>query len=122
MVNAAKALNRHPILEPRELGRTAHRDAQVVHQARGERIDPAVDADLLATRPGVLDEDVRGDIAHLADDVQLAEPVQPCALVGDRLKLMAMVVADLADRVQPVVHQAAALTVHRRGGRARLQP
>ena len=72
-----------------------------------------MDRELLAARPGVLDEDVGGDVAHLADDVELAQAVEAAALVGDRLELVAMVVVDLADRVQPVVDQAAPLAVDR---------
>ncbi len=84
-----------------------------------QRIDPAVHAERLAARPGVLDEDVGGDVAHLADHVQLAEPVETRCLVADGFELVAMVVMHLADRVQPVVDQAAPLAVDRRAPRRR---
>ena len=70
----------HPSL-PRE-GRALLRTVtcEVLHQAVGERIDPAVDAYLLAARPGLLHEDVRGDVPHLPHDVQLAQAVEPRSL------------------------------------------
>jgi membrane peptidoglycan carboxypeptidase len=57
-------------------------DVEVVHQAVGQRIDPAVHGQRLAARPGVLDEDVGGDVAHLAGDVQLGQAIQHGALSG----------------------------------------
>src|SRR5258706_2223347 len=93
--------------------RSFDRHVQVGHQAVAQGIDPAVDAERLAARPGVLDEDVRGDVGDLADDVELAQPLEPAALVADRLELGAVGGEDLADRVQPVVDQAPALAVAR---------
>ena len=77
-----------------------------------------MDADLLAARPGVLHEDVGRDVAHLAHDVQLAQAVEAGAPFGDRLELVAVLLEDLADRMQPVVDQAAALAVDRGGDAA----
>lgn len=52
----------------------------------------------LAALPGLPDKEVRGDVQNLADDVELAESVQPFPLVvGGELVLV--VVGDLADRM-----------------------
>ncbi len=89
----------------------AGRDAQVVHEAVRQRVDPAVHAHGLAAAPGVLHEHVGGDVAHLADDVELAQAVHAAALVGDGLEFRAVDVRDLADGMQPVVDETAALAV-----------
>ena len=74
-----------------------------------------MDAQALATRPCVLHEHVGCDVLDLADDVELAQAVEAVTLVGDCLKLVAVLVKDFADRMQPVIHEAAPLAVHRRG-------
>src|SRR3954470_4332840 len=84
-------------------GRTAHRDVEVVDDPVRQRIDPAVDRHLLPAGPGLLQEHVRGDVADLADHVELAQPVEAAPALGDRVQLLAMLLVDLADRVQPVV-------------------
>jgi hypothetical protein len=58
--------------------------------------------------------DVRRYIDNLADDVELAQTVSASMHVRDRVKLTAMPMADLADRLEPVIHEAAPLAVHRR--------
>src|SRR5258708_12940268 len=93
-------------------GRSFDRQVQVGHQAVAQGIDPAVDAERLAARPGVVDEDVRGDVGDLADDVELAQPLEPAALVADRLELGAVGGEDLADRAQPLSHQSAPLPAY----------
>ena len=84
--------------------RTADGDAQVVHQPVAEPVAPAVHAQALAARPGVLHEDVGGDVLHLVDDVEFAQAVE-AVLAFQRLQLLAVDVVGVADRVQPVVHQ-----------------
>src|SRR6516165_10286499 len=111
---ARPATSRPPSAETLHFLRPAHRHPQILHQAVAERIDPAMDMKRLAAAPGLLHEDVGGDIAHLADDVELAEPVEAGAALGQRRQLVAMLVADLADGMEPVIDQAAALAVHRR--------
>src|SRR5689334_8027552 len=53
--------------EPLDLLRPPDRHLQIVHQPVAEGIDPAMDVESLAAGPGILHEDVGGDIAHLAD-------------------------------------------------------
>ena len=48
----------------------------------------------LVARPGLLDEDIGGDVPDLAGDVELAEPVQPLPVVGIGGKLDPAVVRD----------------------------
>src|SRR5262249_61214558 len=55
--------------EPRDLLRPVYRDVEVGHQTVGERIDPAVHAEILAAGPGLLHEHVVGDVPHLADQI-----------------------------------------------------
>ena len=70
-----------------------------------------MDGEVLAARPRVLHEDVGCDVPHLPDDVELAHPVEAGAPVGDRFELLPVRLVDLADRMQPVVHQAAPFPV-----------
>ena len=53
----------------------------------------------LATHPGLLDEDVGGDVPNLADDVELAEAVQPLPIIGVGSELVLVVLGDFADRM-----------------------
>src|SRR5271154_5706264 len=78
-------------------------DVQVVHQAGAQRIDPAVHREFLAAGPGILHEDVGGDVPDLALDVELAQAVEPRGAGLAGVELGAVVVGDLADRMQPVV-------------------
>src|SRR5262249_3079509 len=91
--------------------RPGHGHVQIGDQPARQRVDPAMHRQGLAARPRLLDEDVGGNIPHLADDVQLAKPVQSLALVGAGGELVLAVVRDLADRMQPVVDEAPALAV-----------
>ena len=95
---------------------------QVPHQAVGERIDPAMDAEILSARPGVLDEDVGCDVPYLADDVELAQAVESSPQIRDCVELVAMLVVDLANGMQPVVHEPTSLAVDRCGHSAARTP
>ena len=66
----------------------ADRDIQVRHQPVAQGIDPAMNAERSGARPGVLHEHVGGDIAHLPDDVQFAQPVQAPVLIRDAFKFV----------------------------------
>src|SRR5215469_18356265 len=92
----------------------AHRHLEIVHEAIRQRVDPAMDRDGLTARPGLPNEDVGGDIAHLAHDIELAEAVEARALLGDRLELGAMRAVDLADGMEPVIDEAAPPAIDRR--------
>src|SRR5450432_4088117 len=98
--------------------RPVDRHVEVGHQTRCNRIAPAVHAELLAARPGVLDENIGGDVAHVPDDVELAQTVEARARLGYLRQFMAVVVSDFADRMQPMVHQPEPLAVDRRGDAA----
>src|SRR5689334_8737805 len=73
-----------------------------------------MDPKVLAARPGILHEHVRGDILRLAHDVELAKPVAPRARLCDLVELGAMFQSDLADGMEPMIDEAAPLAVHRR--------
>src|SRR5262249_57250354 len=76
--------------EPSDLVRPVYRDVEVGHQTVGQRIDPAVHAEILAAGPGFLQEHVVGDVPHLADDVELAQAVEAGALLRNGFELVAM--------------------------------
>src|SRR5262245_3330056 len=94
--------------------RPADRHVQIPHQAICKRIDPTVNANVLAARPGFLHEHVGRDVPHLPDDVELAETVESRLPVRQCIELMTMLEEDLANGMQPVVHETASLTVDRR--------
>src|ERR1700722_8697497 len=103
------------LTQPFDILERADGHVEVVHQAAAQRIDPAVDAERLAARPGILYENVGRHVADLADDVEFAQSVQSVPLNGDRIQHVAMLMGDLADRMQPMIHQATPLAVHRGG-------
>ena len=74
-------------------------DTQIGDQSAGERVDPAMHRHGLAARPGLLDEDVRGDVPNLADDVELAKPVQALPIIDIGGELVSVIVGDFADRM-----------------------
>ncbi len=77
-----------------------------------QAVDPAVDDDLLAALPGVLDDGRLTDVERLLDDVELAEGVD--ALRGrQRLEPGGMAVAHVLDVADPVVGQADAPVLER---------
>ena len=47
----------------------------------------------------------------MLQDIEFAQPVEPRPLIGNRFEFVAMRLVHLADRVQPVIDQAAPLTV-----------
>ena len=62
----------HPLFEQFALFESADRHIKVSYQAVGKRIDPTVDTEAPAARPGALHNDVRGDISDLPDDIKFA--------------------------------------------------
>ena len=66
---------------PLDVRRPADRHLEVRHKAVGKGINPTVDRKVLAARPGLLHENVGGDVAHLPDDVELAQAVEAGAQI-----------------------------------------
>ena len=62
-----------------------------------------MDAQILAARPGLLHEHVGGNVADLADDVELAQAVEASAPVRDGIELVPVLGKDLANGMQPVI-------------------
>src|SRR5271157_3874273 len=102
------------LAQPLNLCWPSDRHVQVHHQAVGQGIDPAVDAEVLTTRPGLVHQDVGCYIPHLSDDVEFTQPVEASAPVRDRVKRVAMLAVNLTDGVQPVIHETTSFAVHRR--------
>src|SRR5215469_3792930 len=96
-------------------GRRADRHIEVADEAVRQRIDPAMDRKILPALPRLLHEHVGGDVPHLAHYVELAEAIEPRLRIGDAAERFAVLVAHFADRVQPVIDEAAPLSVDRRG-------
>src|SRR5579884_2927850 len=67
----------------------------------------------LSISPGALHNDVRCDVSYLPDNVKLAQTVEAGSRIGDCVKLVDVLMADLADWMQPMVYKAAPLAVHR---------
>ena len=65
------------------LGLVAHRDAEIAHQAVVQAVDPAVHGDDLAASPGILDHRCAANVAHLLDDVELAETIGALVVIRD---------------------------------------
>ena len=64
---------------------------------------------VLTARPSILHDDVRRYVDNLADDVELTQTVSASMDVRDSVKLSTVPVADLADRLRPVIHETAPL-------------
>src|SRR5204863_8197 len=73
---------------------------EILQPAAVELVDPAVHRDLLAASPGLQQDRVAADVAHLLDDVELAQGVDPVLAVGQRVETGLVLAAELADAVQ----------------------
>src|SRR5215831_8746563 len=85
--------------QPLDFFRPVDCHAKVGHQTVGERINPTVDTDCLSARPCALHNDIRRDVSHLPDDVKLAQTVEASTWLLDRIKLLTVLMEDLADRM-----------------------
>ena len=92
----------------------SNRHVQIRNEPALQRVDPAMNMKRLAASPCFLNEDIGSDVLHLANDVQLAETVESSCRVGNCPELVLVVVVDLADRVQPMIDEAATLAVYGR--------
>src|SRR5262252_885232 len=92
-------LNALAFAQPLDFLCTADRHAKVGHQAVTQRINPAMDTEVLTARPDPLHNDVRRDVSDLPDDVKLAQAVEASIWIQDRIKLVTVCMADLADRM-----------------------
>jgi hypothetical protein len=81
-------------------------DAEIVEQAIAEAIDAPVDAETLASGPGMLDEGVFAKNAYLLDDIQLAEAVEAIGLARGSLEKGAILFRKDGDGVKPVVNES----------------
>jgi hypothetical protein len=64
-----------------------------------------VDGEALSPLPGLLDDRRLGDIDHLLDHVQLAQPVQPRFLVRQAVEQDVMLLHDILRVAKPVVDE-----------------
>lgn len=55
-----------------------------------------MNSERLASRPGVLHEDIGGDVADLADHIKLAKAIETRALIADRIEFSPVIFADFA--------------------------
>src|SRR5215218_2731775 len=91
----------------------AYGHIQISHETVGDRIDPAMHRKILAARPGVLHKDVRDDVLDLTHDIEFAQAVEAGAFIGESLEIMPVLMREFAHRMQPVIHQSAALAIDR---------
>src|SRR5215831_9676150 len=96
---ARSFLSRVCVIQPLDFFRPVDCHAKVGHQTVGERINPTVDTDCLSARPCALHNDIRRDVSHLPDDVKLAQTVEASTWLLDRIKLLTVLMEDLADRM-----------------------
>ena len=86
-------------------------DVQIFDQAIFEMIDPAVDGEILSCVPCVLYHGSVAYVAHLLDDVELAEAVTALIGIGDGIELFGIEAVDIANVPKPVVDQAVVLSI-----------
>ena len=70
-----------------------------------ETVDPAVESDLLLTRPRITDHRRLPHVHHLVDHIELAQPVEPNFLCWKSSELVLVSVADILHVPEPVVDQ-----------------
>jgi len=68
----------------------------------------------LSAHPCLLHENVGCDVAHLSDYVEFAQTVEASAPIRDCVKLVAVLMKELTDGMQPMVHETVSFAVHRR--------
>ena len=71
-----------------------------------------MDAESLTTRPDTLHNDVRCDVAHLPDDIKLAQAIEAGTRLWNRIEIMTVFTVNFSDRMQPMVHEPASLAVY----------
>ena len=86
---------------------------QVLQQAVGQAINPAVQGERLLARPGVLHHRGVRHVHHLLDHVEFTQRVQPMVL-GQRGQQASVAITHVFDVAQPVVGQTNAGVVERR--------
>jgi len=87
---------------------------RIVDEAVGDGIGPAMNGEVLAAIPGIVDDGAMADIDDLFDDVQFGEAIR-AAVFGDRFEMRGVFQPDILDVPQPIVSQSHAPLGQRRG-------
>src|SRR5881397_3092123 len=88
-------------------------ESGVSEQSITQRVQPAMDRQPMAARPGVLNDRRFGNVQGLLDDIQLAEAVGRGALAG-RIHKLAVHEVYVADVTKPVVDEPELVPVEHR--------
>ena len=83
-----------------------------MHDAVLDPVDPAVNGERLATRPGVLDDRRTRHVVKLVQHVEFHQPRLAGVGIGDQVELPLVQVVDVLDVAQPVVDQPVLLALH----------
>ena len=78
----------------------------MTHQAVLETVDPAVDDEVLASFPGVLDDGRLRGVEYLRDHVEFAETVHAGRFVAITGEVVGVLRGDVLDVAQPIVDEA----------------
>ena len=95
-----------PDLGERQTGRVGNVGAEIAEEPVLKAIDPAVDGQRLAAGPGVPHDRGLADVGHLFDDVEFAEPIGTCGIVGKIQETTLVFLAHILDMAEPVVGEA----------------
>src|SRR5690349_12653647 len=90
------------------------RRVEILQPTVGQIVDPGMYGNLLAAPPGLQNDRVAADIAHLLDDVELAQGINPLLAVGQRIEARLVLSAQFTDSVEPVVEQPELVLLERR--------
>ncbi len=93
---------------------TGDAEIEIVQMPVAQTVYPAVNPELLAARPCVLDDRRLTDVHDLLDDVELAEPVASLRLVADSVKPRPVSVIHVLYVPKPVVDEPEPVVAHRR--------
>src|ERR1041384_6626942 len=93
--------------------RCAHGHVQIPQQSSMQSVNPTVHGEFLPSSPRILHDRGRGNVAHLLDDVQLAESIDRLRFrkTGNGFRVLLM---DILDVSQPVIAETKPISPHRR--------
>ena len=90
-----------------------HRGGEVTQQPVMHAVDPAMQMQIHAANPGTLNDRRRGNAPDLHFYIEFAQPIELLLLAARLIEHTTMLAIEHRQRLEPVVHQRAALLRHR---------
>ena len=99
-------------MERSTLGRAGNTLSQIAQQTVLETVDPAMQVQVLASRPGLSDDGCPAQRLNLASDIQFAKSGMRIG-VAEVLEFLPVLLPEHTSATQPVIHDALGFGAHR---------